>query len=53
MTATDDDVALEDGDKIILRHISGINNYVNQVEQRGEFFRYITEVIIIDKTGKS
>ena len=53
MTATEDDVALEDGDKIVLRHISGFDNYVNSVELRGEFVRYITEVIIIDKTGKS
>ncbi|CAI8013545.1 hypothetical protein GBAR_LOCUS8571, partial [Geodia barretti] len=49
VTARDDDVALEGGDKIILRHTSGINNYVDAVEQRGEFIRYTTEVIIIDK----
>ena len=53
MTARDDDVALEGGDKIILRHTSGINNYVDAVEQRGEFIRYTTEVIIIDKNGKN
>ena len=53
MTARDDDVALEGGDKIILRHTSGINNYVYEVERRGEFFRYFTEIIIIDKNGKS
>ena len=53
VTARDDDVALEGGDKIILRHTSGINNYVDAVEQRGEFIRYTTEVIIIDKNGKN
>ena len=53
VTARDDDIALEGGDKIILRHTSGLNNYVNEVEQRGEFIRYTTEVIIIDKNGKS
>ena len=53
VTARDDYIALEDGDKIILRHTSGIDNYVIAVEQRGEFIRYTTEVIIIDKNGKS
>ena len=44
-------IAFEDGDKVILRHISNINNYVNLVEERGEFIRHTTEVAIVDKNN--
>ena len=51
MTAYNDMIALEDGDKVILRHTSNINNYVNLVEQRGEFISHTTEVAIVDKNN--
>ena len=51
LTAYNDLIALEDGDKVILRHTSGINNYVNLVEQRGEFISHTTKVAIVDKNN--
>ena len=51
LTAYNDIIALEDGDKVILRQTSGINNYVNLVEQRGEFISHTTEVTIVDKNN--
>ena len=52
LTAYNDMIALEDGDKVILRHTSGINNFVNEVEQRGEFISHTTEVTIVDKNNR-
>ena len=51
LTAYNDIIALEDGDKVILRQTSGINNYVNLVEQRGEFISHTMEVAIVDKNN--
>ncbi|CAI8037620.1 hypothetical protein GBAR_LOCUS21039 [Geodia barretti] len=52
LTAYNDMIALEDGDKVILRQTSGINNYVNLVEQRGEFISHTMEVAIVDKNNR-
>ena len=53
MTANDDDVALEEGDTIILTHVSNIPNYVIRVEERGEFISHTAKVTIIDKDSRS
>ena len=51
LTAYNDTIALEDGNKVILRHTSGINNFIMAVEQRGEFFSHTAEVAIVDKNN--
>ena len=49
VTALNDSVALEDGDVMILKHTSSINNYVDLVEATGEFINHMVKVIIKDK----
>ena len=51
LTAYND--TLKDSDSVILTFTSNINNYVNQVEERGEFIRHTAEVTIVDKTSSS
>ena len=53
MTANNDTVALEEGDTIILTHVSTIPNYVFRVENEGEFISHTAKVTIIDKDSKS
>ena len=42
---------LEDSNIVILRHNSFIPNYVNRVEERGEFISHTAEVTIVDRTS--
>ena len=45
------DTLEEDRDKVILRFTSSIPNFINLVEERGEFFSHTAEVTIVDRTS--
>ena len=51
--ASNDEVTLEYDDTVILRYLPGIDNFVQQVADSGEFIRDTTTVNIIDNDRKN
>ena len=50
--ALSDEVALEKGESVTINFISTIPNFVQRVEDRGDFMVVSTEVYIIDEDSE-